>query len=145
MRTPFHQTLVPLLLAPMGAMVVVSPIVLVGPYPTALLIYLFFVALVCYGAEIIFVVPVLLFWPRLRLPPLWLGSLSGVVVSWSVLGALALLPPAPAGVGQPFSWPAFLAGLAFLGACGLSSGVVYSLASRGNSIPAPDSQLSPEP
>ena len=43
----------------MGAMVVVS------------------VALVCYGAEIVFVVPVLLFWPRLRQPPFWLGALWG--------------------------------------------------------------------
>jgi len=59
MKTPFHQTLGPLLLAPMGAMVVVS------------------VALVCYGAEIVFVFPVLLFWPRLRQPPFWLGALWG--------------------------------------------------------------------
>ena len=77
MKTPFHQTLGPLLLAPMGAMVVVSPIVLLKPYPSAVPIYLFFVALVCYGAEIVFVVPVLLFWPRLRQPPFWLGALWG--------------------------------------------------------------------
>jgi hypothetical protein len=56
MSIGFQQTLVPLLLVPIGAMIVVGPLALIGPYASAVLIYLI-TALACYGIEKLFVVP----------------------------------------------------------------------------------------
>jgi hypothetical protein len=129
MTIPFHQTVVPLLLAPIGAMIVVGPLALIGPDASAVLIYLLITALVCYGIEILFVVPVLLLWPRMRQPPLWVGALWGVSVGWCVLALVYVASP-------PRSPEAFwlrLFPLLGFSLPGLLSGVVYSLASRRQS------------
>jgi hypothetical protein len=128
----FRQTVRPLLLAPLGAIALVSGRVLVNrtfiPY---IWIYWFFTALTCYVVEALFVVPFLLWQPRLRQPAIWVGGAWGILVSWCLVVVLASLPPPPSGDHFWFGWGS----VADFSCCGLLSGVVYSMASRAGSRP----------
>ena len=137
-RTPFPQTIPALLIAPLGAIAAVTGQLLIDGRadPAGSWIYWFFVALVCYGAEALFVVPFLLWWPQLRRPAPPLGAAWGVLVSWCSMALLTLLPTTSSAPSGRFSWLPDWHAIAFFSVCGLLSGLVYSLASRASSRPS---------
>ena len=64
----FKDTIWPMLLAPLGPMTVLTIFEGMEGWtePTAFFVTLLFVAVVSYSAEILFVVPALLWWPSMR-------------------------------------------------------------------------------
>src|SRR5262245_28194091 len=80
-----------LLTAPLGALAVAAPRVLFSGSVVRSVITCGLVFLVCYIAELFFVVPVLLLWPQLRRPPIWVAAICGVVVAWCTAILLTLL------------------------------------------------------
>ena len=125
-RKSFQQTIPALLLAPLGAIALVSwQIRGEGSYVPFLWMW-FFTAVTCYVVEVLFVVPFLLWQPRLRQPPIWVGGLWGVLAALGTVVLLALLPPPPSGNRFWIGW----GGAAYISICGLLSGVVYAFASR---------------
>jgi sterol desaturase/sphingolipid hydroxylase (fatty acid hydroxylase superfamily) len=142
MASSFQRAIGPLLIAPLGAMVEVGVLSILkggdSSRPEGLVIVLLITALVCYAAELLFVVPLMVFWPRLRQPPALFAAVWGMLVAWCVaslfLGA-AFLWPAPNLPPPVASWQSFArlaTGLARVGSFGLSSGLVYSVVARVN-------------
>jgi hypothetical protein len=113
------DTVVPLLLAPLGAVVVAGIGVAVRD-PTSILL-IFFVYAFALAAGVVCVLPILVLVPPLRRPPFWLAAVWGVAAAWVFTllltrGDLSLLP----GAG----------GLAELVLAGAASGIVYAAAAR---------------
>jgi hypothetical protein len=142
MPISFQRTISSLLVAPLGAMVGVGVLSILkggdGSRPQSLVIYLVITALVCYASELLFVIPLMVFWPRLRQPPALFAAVWGTLVAWGVaslfLGA-AFIWPAPNPPPPVASWQSFArlaTGLAQVGSFGLLSGLVYSVAARVN-------------
>jgi len=137
---PLMQTIRPLLLAPLGAIVVFTLVTLPqalsisrgspgGDLAMTLLVYWFFTALVCYAAELLFVVPVLVLWPASRQPSIIVGATWGLFVSCCVVALVTfVLPPSP--TGGAFWLARNRVAMLALGACGLVSGLAYSVMSR---------------
>ena len=126
----FQDTIPALLIAPVGAMMVVTAQLLwsgmANPY---IWIYWLFTALVCYAAEALFVVPLLVLWPRLRRPTSLVGAVWGVLVTWCTMAAVSFLPgPQNSLPRTDFHWSTLL-GIGYFSMCGLLSGLVYSFAS----------------
>ena len=83
----FRAAIMPLLIAPAGALAVVACLLVVGNddlgfYGSVTL--LAYLLLVCYLAELVLVVPGLAFWPRLRRPSLLNAAAYGVLVGWAL-------------------------------------------------------------
>jgi len=142
----FQRTIGSLLVAPLGAMVEVGVLSIVkggdSSRPQSMVVILLITALVCYASELLFVVPLMVVWPRLRQPSTLLAAVWGVLVAWCVwsllLGA-AFLCPGPNPVARSVSLVRVAAALASIGSVGLLSGLVYSVAARVNSDDEPDS------
>jgi membrane protease YdiL (CAAX protease family) len=143
------QTIRPLLLAPVGAIVVFTLITLPRALSVStaspgapsenlvqlLLIYWLFTALVCYASELLFVVPVLILWRVSRQPSVLLGAIWGVLVSCCVVAMVTfVLPGAGPTSGGSFWLVRNIEGVLGRGACGLASGVAYSLMSRMQAV-----------
>jgi hypothetical protein len=97
MTLPFRETIQPLLIAPVAALVVLGGYMVlvkhVGPY---LFIMLLIAAPFVYAAEILFVMPLLWLWPASRRPSFAVGALWGALAAWGfllVLETMASFPP----------------------------------------------------
>jgi hypothetical protein len=114
-----RDTVVPLLLAPLGS-VVVTGIGVALRDPTSILV-IFFVYAFALAAGVICVLPILVLVPPLRRPPFWLAAGWGVLAAWvfTLLLTRADLSRLP-GAG----------GLAELVLAGAASGLVYAAAAR---------------
>jgi hypothetical protein len=113
------DTIVPLLLAPLGA-VVVAGIGIAVRDPTSILL-IFFVYPFALAAGVVCVLPILVLAPPLRRPPFWLAAVWGVTAAWVFMllltrGDFSRLPDA--------------GGLAELVLAGAASGLVYAVAAR---------------
>jgi hypothetical protein len=114
-----RDTVVPLLLAPLGS-VVVTGIGVALRDPTSILV-IFFVYAFALAAGVICVLPILVLVPPLRRPPFWLAAGWGVLAAWVFTllltrGDLSRLPST--------------GGLAELVLAGAASGLVYAIAAR---------------
>ena len=92
----FHQTLLPLLIAPLGAMVVyalsAATFSNVSEYfPVQIL--LFGVGALVAGC--IFVLPIMAVVSKFRRPPAWLAALWGLLVAWCAVAVIGLTSPIP--------------------------------------------------
>ncbi len=139
----FVQTIRPLLVAPVGAIVILTLVTIpqaismnspgAPPAYWAFLfpVYWLFTALVCYASEVLFVVPVLILWPASRQPSVLLGAIWGVFVSCCVVAVATFVLPGVGPTSEGSFWLVRNRGaVLFLGACGLATGVAYSLMSR---------------
>jgi hypothetical protein len=75
----FRETIGPLALAPLAAVVVLAGLSLLqgGMWPLMV-----FAVPYCYAAEIVFVVPTFWLWPQLRTPGLAVAAVSGILIAW---------------------------------------------------------------
>ena len=129
----FKPTIWPMLLAPLGSMTVVTIFMVMDGRadPTALVVNFFFVAAVSYSAEMLFVVPVLLWWPSMRRPRLWVGVIWGTLVGWCfpmLAGALARMLPLAPSVSADATLLESVSAFTRLGLLGAASGLVFALA-----------------
>src|SRR5215510_9362326 len=123
------KTIASLLVAPLGAMVEVGVLSIVkggdNSRPQGLVIILLITALVCYASELLFVVPLMVVWPRLRQPSVLFAAVWGVLVAWCVwslwLGATFLWPGATS-VARSVPLVRVAAAFALIGSFGLFSG-----------------------
>jgi hypothetical protein len=141
-QVAFKQTIGPMVLAPLGSMTVTT-IMMWGRFqtldspplfdPSGLVVINFFVAVVSYAAELLFVVPVVLRWPSMRQPRLWVGVVWGTLVGWCfpivAWAVVRMLPPAPSVQGNGTLRESLLSFLWF-GVMGAASGLVFALAAR---------------
>jgi hypothetical protein len=110
-------------------MVVTAQLVWSGKANSYIWIYWLITVLVCYVAEFLFVVPLLVLWPQLRQPTPLVGAAWGVLVIWCAGAAVSFLPGPPNPLPRTdFHWSDLL-GMAYLSMCGLLSGLIYSFAS----------------
>jgi hypothetical protein len=126
----FQETIPALLIAPLGAIALVTAqLVWSGKANAFIWIYWLITVLVCYVSELLFVIPVLVLWPRLRQPPPLVGAAWGVLVIWCSMAAVAFLPGPPNPLPRTdFGWSNLL-DLAYFSMFGLLSGLVYWFAS----------------
>jgi hypothetical protein len=111
----FGRTIGPLVIAPVGAMVVsVAQELLDGRNVVSSVTMAWVVGFVSLAAGFIFVLPVLWFVPRLRQPPLWLAAVWGMLVAWCAVGLMFQQFPPTAG------------GSVGLSLSGVASGLVYA-------------------
>lgn len=128
---PLRDTLLPLGLAPLGAVLVLilfgASMPLSGSYVA--IVFLFGYA---YGlaAAVVFVLPVLMLVPRLRRPPLWLAAAWGAATG---LAASALVM----GVSQILRWEV----AAGYGAAGAAAGLVYAASARIPALSSTDESM----
>lgn len=122
MATTLRVTVVPLLLAPLPALVVTlleylftarSP----SPFFGAILAT---VAGICYLAELVLVFPLFLIWPSLRVPSLLLAAVWGLTVAWCVIVVIR----------GPSALNLSLTGIASLSTAGVGSGLFYAVLAR---------------
>ena len=122
--TPLLQTVIPLLVAPLPALVMVAAeyVLRSGPVDPFFVFILPIVAAFCYASELLMVVPLFLIWPSLREPPLGVAAVWGLLVAW---GTVALL------VGFGLPEPNMeLRAAASLSISGIASGLTYAVAVR---------------
>lgn len=119
---PLRDTLLPLVLAPFGAVLVLSVSRSVPPSGSYLAIVFLFGYAFALGAAVVLVLPVLALFPRLRRPSLWIAAVWGASVA---LIATSLV----FGASQIFRWEV----AAGFGSAGAAAGLVYAVAVR---IPA---------
>ena len=112
---PFAKILRPLLLAPWAGVAVFVGVSLARRQPEALLVGLL-TAPFCYAAEIAFVGPIMLFWPRSRTPSFVASTIWGTLAAWC---SAAFVVPSILDLMRP----AVLLGY---GAAGAASGLFYA-------------------
>jgi hypothetical protein len=128
---PFRQTIRPLVMAPAGALAVIGILTIleqnVGPYlPIALLLTAPFV----YAAETIFVLPLIVLWPKSRRPNLAIGAIWGASVAWAFVLVLQAVGWVPARVvALPSTWREWQE-VGRLCLPGIASGVLFAYLSR---------------
>ena len=123
----FRDAIGPLLVAPLaGAIVVLSPILRLTPAPGVwpLAVLAAIVAALCYAAEAVLVLPIMLVWPSTRRPSLLVAAAWGAVAACV---ASAVVRPKPT-FGwshwlQEYGRPGTLLGFGFAGAV---AGLTYA-------------------
>jgi hypothetical protein len=136
---PFSQTIRPLVIAPAAALAVLGCyIVLLQHVGSYLFIVLLITAPFVYAVEVVFVVPILWFWPASRRPGFAIGAMWGAAAAWGfalLLQAGAWYQPGGAFPPQfrvvPSTWREWQ-GLADLTMPGIASGVLFAYLSRKN-------------
>lgn len=128
---PFRQTIRPLVIAPVGAVAVIGVFVVleqsVGLYlPIVLLLTAPFV----YAAETIFVLPLIVLWPKSRRPNVAIGAMWGAAVAWVFVLVLQTAGWVPARVvALPSTWREWQE-VGRLCLPGVASGVLFAYLSR---------------
>ena len=121
----FGQTVRPILLAPLGALVVTwlfdPPNG--GPVSSGFWLLSAVVYLVALGGVLCFVLPAFLLVPSSRQPPLWIAVPWGVLVAWIVAFATG---PINSGLRDLFRWEVSIG----FGAAGAAAALVYVIAAR---------------
>jgi hypothetical protein len=151
---PFTETIQSLALAPLAGLAVLTFAMLMQagtsqlPHGPAVLspglqphiVFLapwlaLYIAPFCYGAAVLFVLPVLIMWPRLRRPSYAVAAVWGAFAAWAAVAVLSWLQNLRPSVGQilrqmlmPPVEPA-----ALFGGAGAVSGVVYARLARRRS------------
>ena len=119
---PFSDTIQPLVIAPLAGTAVLTSTMLVNAGANLVMVFPFLamrIAPFCYGAAVLFVVPILATWPASRLPSYSIAVMWGIVSAVASLATLAVL-----GFGGSPSWTDVLPFIV----AGAASGLLYAYA-----------------
>jgi hypothetical protein len=124
----FRQTIGPLTIAPLAAVAMLTWVTLRQAGSNWLIIapYLALrIAPLCYGAAVLFVLPILAVWPALRRPSYLVASIWGILSAWAATVLLAAFLGVSFRFRQVLRWESLLGLLAY-GAIGAASGLFYA-------------------
>ena len=123
-----EKTIPPLLIAPIGAMVVSAvAAVLDGRDARSSITMAWVVGFFSLAAGLVLVLPVLWLVPRLRQPPPWLAAIWGMLVACCAVGVLF------------WQFPSSTGGFVSLSLSGMASGLVYAF--LANSRPTAETDV----
>jgi hypothetical protein len=123
----FSQTIKPLALAPSAGLAVLTSVTLRhgGPHMLFVAPYLAWrIAPFCYGAAVLFVLPILAIWPVIRRPSYLVAAIWGVFSAWAAVALFAWSS------GQSLRGTVHWETLLVFGAAGTASGLLYAVVVR---------------
>jgi hypothetical protein len=126
---PFSATIQPLVVAPLAGIAVLTCATLVNAGADLVVVFPFLairIAPFCYGAAVLFVVPILATWPPSRLPSYPIAVIWGILSAVASLATLAVLGFGGTPAAQSVQWlEAWSDVLTFIVA-GAGSGLLYA-------------------